>query len=115
MSSEFFGHLPPEIADHIKHQIDQGVMRQEEAAHNSYRILEEMNEEQLRFLRDLLIRVGDGEASMYFAGYITRLLVEKTGMCGACGANHDEELAEVVASSADDAPVEPDDPEDDAR
>lgn len=96
MAFHFFGDMPEEIKQQLQAQMDRQDMANHEAAHSTYRILDEMEPEQLRFMREFLVRVGDDESALYFVGYITGILATWYGVCPACGKDHDEELAEVV-------------------
>lgn len=102
-----FDQLPPEIQEYIKRQ----HMEQDSWSHTVFRVLSEMDKEELFVLRTLLHSAyqSNGESAPYWEGIVIMTLQDKHKICAACNKNHDEELAKISQDQEEQTPI-PTDP-----
>lgn len=85
------------IHPNLQQLFDQHALHGEEQAHSARRFLLDLDKEQLRALRGIVLgTLNDPSNGFAYVGSITTLLDLKENLCMACGKDHDADLQDMA-------------------
>lgn len=99
--SDFFEVPPPEgMREEMQEHIQKAEMAAESYRHDSSRLIDELDQEQLMIFRHMLHQLvfeESGRLAAYYEGMAAAKLSSKFNVCPSCMVNHDEEVAKFDA------------------
>lgn len=102
MADDFF--MDPNLPEELKEQIlaarTRAEMEYDDGVHSIYRMVDEINVDHLKMLKVLLHGIGDNPQALgFWEGVFSQTIARRSGLCPACGRDHDKDLADMQSEN----------------